>query len=115
MYLVHAVLRRPAAGGDLPESTALLLRTLAESVEHVAVHRDVRPDAVVGIYLLADSLAAAEQQAAELCRRAVKELPELCGWTVGRVGVPLVAPFYERLLSGSGLPGRIGPGTFPST
>ncbi|MER7850327.1 hypothetical protein ABTZ03_41080 [Kitasatospora sp. NPDC096077] len=69
----------------------------------------------MGIHLLADSLAAAEQQAAELCRRAVNELPELCGWTVGRVGVPLVAPFYERPLSGSGFLGRISPGTFPST
>ncbi|MFB6890081.1 hypothetical protein ACFCX4_12275 [Kitasatospora sp. NPDC056327] len=116
MYLVHAALRAPAAGRSLPGGLAAQLLSLAgpDQVEHVSVHPDARPDAVVGVFLVADRLADAERRAADLLHRAVEEVPALRGWSVGPVRVPLVGPFYDRLLSGSGPVGRNGPGTVPS-
>ncbi|MFK0254073.1 hypothetical protein [Streptomyces sp. NPDC090445] len=85
-------------------------------VDHVSAHAHAMPDPVVGVYVLAESLEAAERAAEALCRRAVEELESLRGWTVTRVGAPLVAPYYEQLLrSPSGLAGRIGTGPIPSS
>lgn len=119
MYLVHAGLRAPSADAQLPPHTADLVRGLADAdgpVEHVSAHPHAQPDPVLGVFLLADSLNEAERRAEDLCRRALDALPALRGWRVGRVGAPLVAPYYEGLLAaGSGLAGRNGPGPFPST
>ncbi|MFF8772435.1 hypothetical protein [Kitasatospora sp. NPDC015120] len=117
MYLVHAALRAPATGRGLPGDLAARLLALGgpDRVEHVSVHPDALPDAVVGVFLTADRLADAEHRAGELLRRAVEELPALRGWSVGPVRAPLVVPFYERWLSGSGPAGRNGPGTIPSS
>ncbi|MFB8243351.1 hypothetical protein ACFC58_43150 [Kitasatospora purpeofusca] len=117
MYLVHAALRAPSAGHRLPGGLAAQLLVLAgpDRVEHIAVHPDAAPDAVVGVFLVADRLADAEHRAGELLHRAVEELPALRGWSVGPVRVPLVGAFYDRLLSGSGPAGRNGPGTIPSS
>ncbi|WP_329383904.1 hypothetical protein OG625_22295 [Streptomyces sp. NBC_01351] len=124
MYLIHVGLRAPAGGGQLPSNTAESLLALAEltetdangQVDHVSAHAHALPDPVAGVYVLAEGLEAAERAAEALCRRAVEELPALSGWTVTRVGAPLVAPYYEQLLrSSSGLAGRIGTGPFPST
>ncbi|MET8629732.1 hypothetical protein ABZW30_39410 [Kitasatospora sp. NPDC004669] len=108
MYLVHAALRPPYAGAPLPPDVGTLLRSLAtreEAVEHVSVHPAAEPDPVVGVFVLADRLTDAERRVAELCRRAVSTAAELSGWTYGRVGAPMVTPYYERLLDGSGLAG----------
>ncbi|MFD7258116.1 hypothetical protein [Streptomyces sp. NPDC059874] len=121
MYLIHVGLRAPFVGDQLPPNAARLLLALAESdahnpVDHVSAHPHALPDPVVGAYVLAESLEAAERAAEALCGRAVEELPALRGWTVTRVGAPLVAPYYEQLLlSSSGLAGRIGTGPIPST
>ncbi|MEU6760820.1 hypothetical protein [Streptomyces sp. NPDC046685] len=119
MYLIHIGLSAPDRAAQLPAESAERILALAESdagcpVDHVSAH--VLPDPVVGVYALAESLEAAERAAEALCRRAVEELPSLHGWTVTRVGAPLIAPYYEQLLwSSSGLAGRIGTGPIPSS
>ncbi|MFF9645298.1 hypothetical protein [Kitasatospora aureofaciens] len=60
------------------------------------------------------SFSDAETRAAELCQRAL-DAPALRGWQLGRVGVPLVAAFYEWQLTEAGLRGRNGTGPNPST
>ncbi|MET9606325.1 hypothetical protein ABZZ17_14805 [Streptomyces sp. NPDC006512] len=119
MYLIHAALRAPSPDIRLPSSTAEFIRGLpgaADLVEHVSAHPGALPDPVVGVYVLADGLDEAERRTESLCRRALEEVRALRGWTVTRVGVPLVTPYYEQLLqASSGLPGRIGTGPFPST
>ncbi|WP_371498189.1 hypothetical protein OG871_19255 [Kitasatospora sp. NBC_00374] len=118
MYLIHALLRPGPRVAELPDTTAELIRRIAhpqDRVEHVSVHRRPGFDPVIGVYLLADRLEEAEDRTAALCRRAVEELPALRGWQPGRVGAPLVAPFYERMLAGSGPAGRNGPRPLPSS
>ncbi|MEU7065369.1 hypothetical protein [Streptomyces sp. NPDC046161] len=119
MYLIHVGLRAPSAQAALPARAADLVRAQAPAhipVEHVSAHPHARPSPVLGVYLLADGLEEAEHRAEALCRHATRSVPELSGWSVGRVGAPLVTAYYERLLdAASGLPGRIGPGPFPST
>lgn len=137
MYLIHAALRAPSAGAQLPPHAGELVRAFADAdaefharahadrpggggacgpVEHVSAHPRALPGPTLGVYLIADSLVEAERRTEALCRRAFEEVPALRGWTVGRVGVPLVTPYYERLLMAtSGLPGRNGPGPVPST
>lgn len=74
-------------------------------VEHISTHPHASPGPVLGVYLIADSLGEAERRTETLCRRACASVPALRGWLVGRVGVPLIAPYYERLLqTGSGQP-----------
>ncbi|MFE2289356.1 hypothetical protein ACFXDJ_34940 [Streptomyces sp. NPDC059443] len=137
MYLIHAALRAPSAGAQLPSHAGELVRAFADvdadvdahahadrrgdggafgPVEHVSAHPRALPGPTLGVYLIADSLDEAERRTEVLCRRAFEEVPALRGWTVGRVGVPLVTPYYERLLvATSGLPGRKGPGPVPSS
>ncbi|MCX4779164.1 hypothetical protein [Streptomyces sp. NBC_01264] len=139
MYLIHAALHASAPGAQLPAHAGELVRALADAdptgcgpVEHVSTHPGVRsgarpgalsgalsgalPGPTLGVYLIADSLAEAEGRTEVLCRRAVEEVPALRGWTVGRVGVPLVTPYYEHLLlAASGTRGQNGPGPVPST
>ncbi|MFJ2864337.1 hypothetical protein [Kitasatospora sp. NPDC087314] len=101
MYLIHAEIQAPAPGAALAPAVARVLLAQArpqEHIEHVAVHEGAGPGAVLGIYLIADRLGVAETVADGFCRRLVKTVPALHGWTLRRVGAPLVAPFYERLL-----------------
>ncbi|MCX4526470.1 MULTISPECIES: hypothetical protein [unclassified Streptomyces] len=119
MYLVHAGLRASAPGAQFPVAAAELIRSVADAdglpAEHVSAHPHALPDPVVGVFLLADSLGEAERRAEALCRRALDVVPALRGWTLTRVGAPLVTPYYERLLlSPSGPAGRIGSGPLPS-
>ncbi|WP_052707213.1 hypothetical protein [Streptomyces rubellomurinus] len=117
MYLIHAELRAPAPGAALgaDPARALLAAALpAERIEHVVVHEGTGPGAVLGVYVIAERLAEAESAVAGFCRRALPTLPAFGGWTVLRVGAPLVAPFYERLLSGTGPAGRNRSLPFPS-
>ncbi|MGK4580141.1 hypothetical protein [Kitasatospora sp. HPMI-4] len=117
MYLVHADLRAPHPDMALPQDIGPLIHAVAmqhEQIEHISVHRTSGPEPVLGVYLIADHLDAAEAVVATLCRRAIDTVPALRGWSTPRVGAPLVTPFYERLLSSSGLAGRISPGPVPS-
>ncbi|MFG2821770.1 hypothetical protein ACGFX4_20360 [Kitasatospora sp. NPDC048365] len=118
MYLVHATLNAPpAGGGPLAPGLAASIRALAgpDQVEHVVVHPDAEPAPVVGVFLVADRLADAERRTAALVRRAVDELPELRGWDFGPAEVPLIAPFHERTLAQACPAGRNCPGPVPSS
>ncbi|MFG2714782.1 hypothetical protein ACGFX2_30135 [Streptomyces goshikiensis] len=119
MYLVHAGLRASAPDAQLPDTTADLIRSVADAdgtpAEHVSAHPHALPDPVVGVFLVADSLSEAERRTESLCRRALAVVPALRGWKLTRVGAPLVTPYYEQLLlSSSGPAGRIGSGPLPS-
>ncbi|MFJ6621346.1 hypothetical protein ACIQOW_27710 [Kitasatospora sp. NPDC091335] len=142
MYLVHTALRPDSPGLALPPDARELLLAAAlpgDRVEHLVVHPEAFPDPVLGVYLVADSLAEAEGRAAVFCGRVLAAVPGFEGWRAAGSGVPLVAAFYERLLSGpagaddtdgvdgsagpaaparedgSAGPGRNGPGALPST
>ncbi len=118
MYLIHVRLRPPAPGIGLPFGLGALLRAMTlpeDRVEHVAAHPDASPYPTLGLYLMADSLAQAEERAQRLGRRWVTGVPLLQGWRLISAEAPLVVPFYDRLLSSSGLGGRFGPGPFPSS
>ncbi|MFE4974319.1 hypothetical protein ACFRAR_19690 [Kitasatospora sp. NPDC056651] len=145
MYLVHTALRPDAPGRVLPYGARDLLLAAArpeDGVEHLAVHRGAVPHPVLGVFLVADSLAEAERRAAAFCCHALAVEPQFTGWSLAGIAVPLIAPYYERLLSepsepsgpaepdgpadpfgpdgptgpsGPGPSGRNGPGAIPST
>ncbi|WP_330331872.1 hypothetical protein OHS33_20555 [Streptomyces sp. NBC_00536] len=104
MYLVHARLQGPP-GVALPLEARSLVRAQAvedDALEHVVAHPRALPHPVIGLYVRADNLAAAESRAARLCRR-VLEREEFSGWSLVLAEAPMVALFYESLLTGSGL------------
>ncbi|MBD0710402.1 MULTISPECIES: hypothetical protein [unclassified Streptomyces] len=114
MYLVHVTLQPGSPGLFLPRDTRELLWAAAhpeDRIEHVVVHPDAVPAPMLGVYVLADSLASAERQTFAFCRRALEAAPQLALWTAGAAAASFVALFYERLLSAPDAPGRNGPGT----
>jgi hypothetical protein len=93
MYLVHAHLMPPSPGRTLPPDVAVCARTHArpqDRLEHACAHPLAHPHPVLGVYLLADSLAQAESNAARLCRRVLSDCPALHGWTLLRAHAPLL-------------------------
>jgi hypothetical protein len=118
MYLIHASVRPPVHGLALPDRLASQLRALVQpedGVEHLVVHADARPYPTLGLYLRAERLEAAEEQAARLCRRWLSGLAALRNWSLVRAQAPLVAPFYEWLLHSADPEGPNGPGPLSST
>jgi len=120
MYLVHLHLRRADGSppGALPEPIGAAVRAAAgaeDGVEHVAVHGDMRPHPVLGVYVVADCLADAEAGARRAWERARAHHPGLREWALVQAQVPLIAPLYEGLLDPARPPGRKRPGPFPST
>jgi hypothetical protein len=72
MYLIHAYLRM-GEGTALAADTAALITGFAETgdrLEHVVVHPYAQPGPVLGLFLRAANVEAAEKAAAALCRRA---------------------------------------------
>ncbi|MCF2530037.1 hypothetical protein [Yinghuangia soli] len=101
MYLIHAQLA-PCPGGALPTGTAALISAAAETddgLEHTILHPQALPHPVLGLFVAAESLLAAEEAALRLCRRAARVVPSLAGITVVSCGAPLVPDYYERLLA----------------
>jgi hypothetical protein len=101
MYLVHAHLRGPTEISRLPDEAARLVTRSAlpdDRVEHVCVHDADSSAPVVGVFLLSESLPAAETRVSVLLQRTITTAPELSGWQLVGAGVPLVTPFVEAEL-----------------
>jgi hypothetical protein len=93
MYLVHVLLQRRLDGVLLPSGTADDVAACARDVaglEHVVVHADTRPHPVIGLYVRAATLEAAEQIALVVWRCALNDLHWLRAWTLLRAEVPLI-------------------------
>ncbi|KUO04431.1 hypothetical protein [Streptomyces caeruleatus] len=63
------------------------------------VHTDRSDLLVLGLYVTAPSLESAERTARALVLRALGLRPPLLDAEIVSCGVPLVAPFYDLLLS----------------
>lgn len=95
MYLVHVHLWPHPCGDELPASTATALADCGSDVEgfeHVSLHRENESGPVVGVYLRASSLEAAESTAESLWWRACTAHSWLYGWKFRRAEVPLMTP-----------------------
>ncbi|MEU6882047.1 hypothetical protein [Streptomyces sp. NPDC046712] len=101
MYLIHAHLE-PPPGAALPADADVRVRALArpeERVRHGSLHADARPHPVLGLFVAASSLEAAESVARRVCERALDLDPALRGVRLLRCEAPLVAPYYEGLIA----------------
>ncbi|WP_253915849.1 hypothetical protein [Streptomyces sp. NRRL S-31] len=79
----------------LPPVAADLLRAAARAedrLEHISLQPAAQPCAVVGLWLRVESLREAEQVAADLCLRALADVPAFAGWSLLGAEVPLLAP-----------------------
>jgi hypothetical protein len=93
MYLVHILLRPPCDGTALPADTGTVLTASAADgmrVEHVTVHARGRPFPVIGVYVHATTLRAAEATAEDLWWRACADERTLRRWTLLRAEAPLL-------------------------
>ncbi len=105
MYLIHTRLAC-ADGADPLDDVAQRVLTAAnadDGVEHVSAHPDATPHPVLALWMVAPTLREAESRALEVCRRALAASPKLREWEVLASGAAFVGPYYERLLSSSGL------------
>jgi hypothetical protein len=129
MYLLHATLAGQG-GRAVPHDTAALVAGSArpeDRLEHVALHLgdplggprsepgsepggDRR--AVLGLFLIADSLADAERTATELCLRALEECSELRGLRLLSCGAAMPPAYYDGLL-GAARDEQVGRGLWP--
>jgi hypothetical protein len=95
MYLVHVHLWPHPGGCDLPDTTASVIADCGSDItgfEHVSVHSPNDSAPVVGIYLRAPTLEAAELAAESLWRHSCTAYPWLCGWKFRRAEAPLMMP-----------------------
>lgn len=93
MYLVHVHLRPPRSGARLPAPTATAIARSAaghDGLVHVSVHPDPEAAPVVGLYVRAPSLAAAEAAARRLWLHAASAHSALGEWELERAEVPLL-------------------------
>ncbi|MFF2076343.1 hypothetical protein ACFVXG_16480 [Kitasatospora sp. NPDC058162] len=102
MYLVHARLRLAA---EIPLSDALIVARLRRAgrdrgLEHVSVHPATGFGPVLGLFLAADSLDAAERAARAVCLDVLATAPELRGLTLASCEAVAPPGYYEQLASG---------------
>src|SRR5882757_4241990 len=93
MYLVHVYLRPSALNAVLPDEAAAAITDSCrgqDGFEHASVHIGVPPYPVVGLYVRAVSLEAAEEAAAALWRHASSVHESLGGWELVRAEVPIL-------------------------
>ncbi|MFI1162588.1 hypothetical protein ACH4UM_03020 [Streptomyces sp. NPDC020801] len=98
MYLIHVRLKGPDGTAERPDLAAIITSYAerAEGLEHVTVHPSPSGDVTLGLFLLADSLATAEERSARLVRRAVAGHPRLCGFRVLQAETVLVpGPWWD--------------------
>ncbi|CAK7286909.1 hypothetical protein ACNFR7_04055 [Streptomyces sp. RM1] len=108
MYLVHARLL-PGPGAVLPADAAVLVQQCAgpvDGVEFVVCHPAAPGGPVLGLFLLAPSLAEAEQAAERVCRRALSRHVPLRAFALLACGAVMAPAYYEKLLEESGDPPR---------
>lgn len=105
MYLLHAQL---AVEGDraLPADAVVQVVGCArpeDRIEHVALHPDGgRSGPVLGLFVLAGSLAEAERAARSLCLRALEDCPELHGFRLVSCSAVMPPAYYDALLERAG-------------
>ncbi|MEU4890918.1 hypothetical protein AB0B12_05035 [Streptomyces sp. NPDC044780] len=103
MYLVHVRMGTPA-GFVLPEQPhrCFIDRALSsEKVEHASVHSDEPGLVVVGLFLVAESVVAAETTALDV---TIRTLAGESAWDGARIlscSVALVADFFNHLINES--------------
>ncbi|MGW7137818.1 hypothetical protein [Streptomyces xanthophaeus] len=104
MYLVHVRLHAPDHTRFPPDAAQMFLGCAhdGEGAEHVSTHTDGPEGPVVGFYLTARSLAAAEHTAVVVCRRALHLHPALAGLSVRDSGAVLVPEYWDGLLRSVG-------------
>ncbi|CAM5463979.1 hypothetical protein [Streptomyces abikoensis] len=101
MYLVHAHLA-PPPGTGIPQGIAARVhaaRKPEEGIQHVTLHSGARPHPVLGLFVSAPSLAAAEYAARAVCLRALADDEVPPGIGLARCEAPLLTPYYELLLA----------------
>ncbi|MFD8721095.1 hypothetical protein ACFV2H_24695 [Streptomyces sp. NPDC059629] len=102
MYLVHARLRS-AAGTAVPADVADIVTRHADAdtgLEHVSVHNGAGTGLVLGLFLLARSLEAAECSALQVCLHALSHAPQLRAFTLLQCSAEAPFAYYEELLVG---------------
>ncbi|MER5883782.1 hypothetical protein ABT160_08125 [Streptomyces sp. NPDC001941] len=95
MYLVHIRLLPPPGAVPWPEDLVALMSRdqgpdVDNRIEHVSPHPHARPHPVVGVYVQASTLRAAEAATERAWHRAVLAHPPLGAWTVLSVEAPLL-------------------------
>ncbi|MGW1889938.1 hypothetical protein ACWCP6_06665 [Streptomyces sp. NPDC002004] len=100
MYLVHVHLASHPRGDILPgRPTVAAIAGCGAGVdgfEHVSVHTEAGPAPVIGMYLRASSLEAAEAAAETLWWRSCTAHPWLYAWEFRRAEVPLLLSESSR-------------------
>jgi hypothetical protein len=94
MYLVHIHLRPLVGDETLPVDTAAVVMSAGREAgfEHVAVHSGHDRNPVIGVYVRATTLAAAEALTEDVWRRLRSSDSRLGRWVPLRVEVPLLRP-----------------------
>ncbi|QBJ88868.1 hypothetical protein D0Z67_00020 [Streptomyces seoulensis] len=99
MYLVHVHVQPPVHGVLLPSGTADAVAACGRDVtgvEHVVVHADTHPHPVIGVYISAATLKAAEETAVTLWHHTLLHHHWLHPWTLLRAEVPLIPIDADR-------------------
>ncbi|WP_020552409.1 hypothetical protein [Embleya scabrispora] len=100
MYLIHVYLRHATDCG-LPDGAAEFVLAAAEpedGLEHVSVHAHASGGPVLGLFLLAPTLAVAEAAALRVCERALVSSAALAAFGLVGVQAALVPQAFDRWL-----------------
>jgi len=84
-----------------PALASLISRrqTARDGIQHVCAHQNA-DEAVVSIFVCADSLTLGEQTAVELCRRTLDAEHALVQWTLAASATGFVVEYHNKDLSG---------------
>jgi hypothetical protein len=99
MYLIHVRLSAPVGAPERPDMAAIISSFAEEDdgLEHLSVHPHLPMGVTLGFFLLAASLAGAEDSAVRVARRALEGHPGLRGYRLVTAGAALVpGPWWEE-------------------
>ncbi|MCP3759638.1 hypothetical protein [Streptomyces sp. TBY4] len=90
MYLIHLHFSPPPEGGDLPSGVEEVLYEVQPAIDLAVRH--VREDGapVLGLYVRAPDLHAAELWAAVAWRAVTRRIAGAAGWTLRKAEAPLL-------------------------